>query len=212
MEKSIGGETGALVKLESLQHMTSGASEELKIGIGDNHAAEVEALQAIEVLRDFLNPGGDVASPILGNQVEHCGAGLPLQFKRLQVRKATTEPRRRGGVAEGDGDVLPGKRVELVPTSTHLGNGIPVLRVVDVGYDAVENHVDHTCFSHVPLLRHGLLLDRNLRSEEQKRKMQGRKRDDGECVCKRKRENGRTNRNRMGERRKLVVSLLPIFT
>jgi len=174
MEKSIGGETGALVKLESVQHVTSRASEELKIGIGNNHAAEVEALQAIEVLRDFLNPRGDVASPILGNQVEHCGAGLPLQFKRLQVREAAAEARRRGGVAEGDGDVLPGEGVELIPASTHLRNGVPVLRVVDVGYDAVEDDVNHTCFSHVPILRHGLLLDRKLRSEEKRRKkMQG---------------------------------------
>jgi len=94
------------------------------------------------------------------------------------MREATSEACRRCGVAKGDGDVLPGEGVELIPASTHLRNGVPVLRVIDVGYDAVENHVDHTCFSHVFLLRHGLLLDRNLRSEEKKKKDGGGERDD----------------------------------
>lgn len=154
MEKTIGGETGALVKLESVKHVTAVTSEILKIGILDNHAAEVEALEAIEVLRNLFDPGSDVSAPILGYQVEHCGSGLALELERLEVREAAAEASRGGGVAERDGDVLAGERVELVPASTHLGNGVAVLGVVDVRDDAVEDHVDHTCLPHVPFLRH----------------------------------------------------------
>ena len=156
MEKTIGGETGALVKLESVKHVTAVTSEILKIGILDNHAAEVEALEAIEVLRNLFDPGSDVSAPILGYQVEHCGSGLALELERLEVREAAAEASRGGGVAERDGDVLAGERVELVPASTHLGNGVAVLGVVDVRDDTVEDQVDHTCLPHVPILRHNI--------------------------------------------------------
>lgn len=120
MEKTIGGETGALVKLERVKHVAAVTSEIPKIGIFDNHTAEVETLEAIEVLRNLLDPWGDVASPILGYQVEHCGSGLALELERLEVREAAAEASRGGGVAERDGDVLPSEGVEFVPASADL--------------------------------------------------------------------------------------------
>lgn len=137
MQEAVGAEAGAPIELQNLEDSGGGGGgEQLEIGIGDNHAAEVERLHPGEGSGDLVDPGGSVAAPVLADEVEHGGARLALDFERLELGEAARELRRSGGVAEGDGDVLAGDGVDLVPALADERDRAAVARV---GEDALPN-------------------------------------------------------------------------
>ena len=81
MAEAVGREAGALVDLEGEEDAAAGASEELEVGVPNDHAAEVEGLEAVEGVRHLLDPRRDVAAPVLGDEVEHGRPRLPLELE-----------------------------------------------------------------------------------------------------------------------------------
>jgi len=65
--ESIRGEAGALVELELLQHVAPGTDELSEVVVRDDHAAEVERLEALERRGELGDPGAGVGAPVVGN-------------------------------------------------------------------------------------------------------------------------------------------------
>ena len=136
--ESVGGEAGALVELELLQHVAAGADERGEVVVGDDHAAQVERLEALERRGELGDPGARIGAPVLRDEPVHGGARLPLDRERLQPREPREQVRGRRGVAEGHGDVLPRERVDAVPAAAHERHRLPVPRVVHVPQHQVQ--------------------------------------------------------------------------
>lgn len=115
--------------------------QEGDVGVRHDHPAEVEGLEAVEGLGDLADPGGGVPAPVLGYEVEHGRPGLALELEGLEAGEAPPEPGGTGGVADGDGDVLAGDGVDVVPLLAHQRDGLPVAGVVDVPHDQIERHI-----------------------------------------------------------------------
>ena len=99
-------------------------------------------LQAQERVGNLAHPRPRVTSPVLRNDVvEHGSPGLSFKLERLQAGEAAAEPVGAGGVAKGDGDVLTGDGVDLVPLLADEGDGVAVPGVVDVVHDALEGDI-----------------------------------------------------------------------
>lgn len=119
MQETIRGEARALIELECLEHAPARPSKKLEIGVPHNHSPEMKRPQAIERFGDLSDPGSDIASPILGNQIEHSGPRLTLQLERLKVPEPPAQPIGARSVAQRDRHVLPRERVQLVPPPAH---------------------------------------------------------------------------------------------
>jgi len=98
--ESIRGEAGALVELELLQHVAPGTDELSEVVVRDDHAAEVERLEALERHGELGDPGAGVGAPVVGYEAIHGRAGLPVHGQRLEPRELR-EQARRGGAEVG---------------------------------------------------------------------------------------------------------------
>lgn len=134
--------------------MSSGLDEDAYVLILDYHTPEVERLQAIESLGDLPDPGADIAAPVLGYEIEHGGPGFALELQRLQVGEPPPQPGRAGGVADGDGDVLPREGVDLVPLLTDQRDGLPVPGIVHIPQHELQRQVRYPK-AHNPVQRPG---------------------------------------------------------
>ncbi|URE22201.1 hypothetical protein MUK42_17177, partial [Musa troglodytarum] len=104
-------------KLKRLELVAPGPNKHANVVVPNNHVADVDGLEAIEGLSDFANPGVSVATSVLGDEVEYGGMRLVLELEGLQVGKLVVEPTEAGGIADGNGHVLPRERVNVVPIS-----------------------------------------------------------------------------------------------
>ncbi|THU68001.1 hypothetical protein C4D60_Mb05t30640 [Musa balbisiana] len=118
-------------QLERLEHVAPGPNEGVNVLVRDDHAAEVKGLEAVEGVDEAADPRAGIAAPVLGDQVEHGSAGLALELEGLEVEEPAEEPVGGGGVADGDGDVLPREGVDAVPLLAHQRDGLPIAGVVD---------------------------------------------------------------------------------
>jgi len=137
--ESIRGEAGALVELELLQHVAPGTDELGEVVVRDDHASEVERLEALERRGELGDPGAGVGAPVVGYEAVHGRAGLPLHGQRLEPRELREQARRGHGVAEGHRDVLPRERVDAVPPAAHQRHSLPVARVLDEPHHQVQH-------------------------------------------------------------------------
>ena len=136
-----GGEAGAAVKLEGDEHVGLGAHEHGDVVVGDNHPAEVQHLEEVEGGGELADPGRGGAAPVLGDEVEHGGAGLGLELERLEAGEAAEEAVGGGGVGHGDGDVLAAERVDLAPVAADERDGVAVPGVLHAPHDQPQRHV-----------------------------------------------------------------------
>lgn len=139
--ESIGGKPRTFVQLKGDEHVTTSPDQNLDFSILDDHAPEMNRLQAVESFRNLVDPRTSIPSPILGYQVKHGRPGLPFQLNGLELREPPPQALWGGGVAERDGDVLSCDGVDVVPPPAHQGDGVPVPRVVDVSHNALQCNV-----------------------------------------------------------------------
>jgi hypothetical protein len=117
----------------------SASADELgKVVVGDNHAAEVERLEALERCCELSDPRPSVGAPVLGDEPVHGRAGLPLDRERLEPREPRQQASRGHRVAEGHCDVLPRERIDAVPQVAHQRRRLPVAGVVHVPHHQVQ--------------------------------------------------------------------------
>jgi hypothetical protein len=108
-----------------------GTDELGEVVVCDDHASQVERLEALEWRGELGDPRAGVGAPVVGYEPVHGRAGLPLHRERLEPREPREQACRGHGVAEGHRHVLPRERVDAVPPATHQRRGLPVARVLN---------------------------------------------------------------------------------
>lgn len=101
----------------------------------------MEGGEAFEGAGDVGDPGRGVAPPVVGDEVEHGGAGLGLDLEGLEAGESPAEAVGGGGVAEGDGHALPGGAVDAAPLAAHQRGGRSVPGVVHVPHHQAQRHI-----------------------------------------------------------------------
>jgi hypothetical protein len=102
-----------------------------EVVVYDDHASQVERLEALEWHGELSDPRTGVDAPVIGYEPVHGRAGLPLHRERLELREPREQACWGHGVAEGHRHVLPRELVDAVPPATHQRRGLPVARVLN---------------------------------------------------------------------------------
>jgi len=118
--------------------VTVAPDEHSEVVVFDDHSPEMERLEAEAGGGDLGNPGAGVGAPVLRDESEHVGSGLPFQLQRLQPFEAPSEIGGPYGVAEGHGHVLPRQGIDPVPLFAHLRDHASVPGVVDVAHHELQ--------------------------------------------------------------------------